>query len=194
MLWTVSFNVTANFYILSLRFTMPLLQLWCSEGYSTLHSPQSSPGSFQFTRSASRPGLICCNVSFITTFMLNATFALHFFIHINSDKRAVSPHPFPFARCGSVTSVVKRSSTLNSSSSVKLRVSCQLQNENGYNIISNCNISLWFYLKHSTRYHFQLQYRKMVTIPNEIKRWHSIMFSSVPIGAPDKKISFVVPL
>lgn len=60
-----------------------------SEGYSTLHSPQSSPGSFQFTRSASR-----------------------------QEKRAVSPHPFPFARCGSV---VQRSSTLNSSSSVKLR-------------------------------------------------------------------------
>lgn len=94
MLWTVNFSVTANFYILSLRFTKPLLQLWCSEGYSTLHSPQSSPGSFQFTRSASRQGLICCNVSFITTFMLNATFVLHFF------------HPHKFRETSGLTTSV----------------------------------------------------------------------------------------
>ncbi|XP_004300497.1 PREDICTED: protein ABIL2-like [Fragaria vesca subsp. vesca] len=60
-----------------------------SEEYSLTHSPQSSPGAFQFARIGS--------------------------IH---EKRSVSPLKFPILRCGSV---VKRSSTLNSSSTAKLR-------------------------------------------------------------------------
>ncbi|CAN6718509.1 unnamed protein product [Malus baccata var. baccata] len=52
---------------------------------SSLHSPESSPGAFQFPRIASK-----------------------------HEKRTVSPHRFPLPRCGSH---VKRSSTLNSSSS-----------------------------------------------------------------------------
>ncbi|PRQ16616.1 putative ABI family protein [Rosa chinensis] len=59
-----------------------------SEEYSLMHSPESSPGAFQFTRIGSK-----------------------------HEKRTVSPLRFPIPRCGSV----KRSSTLNSSSSAKLR-------------------------------------------------------------------------
>ncbi|XP_050376105.1 protein ABIL2-like [Argentina anserina] len=60
-----------------------------SDEYSLKHSPQSSPGAFQFTRIGSK-----------------------------NEKRSVSPLRFPIPRCGSV---VKRSTTMNSSSSAKLR-------------------------------------------------------------------------
>ncbi|XP_048422510.1 protein ABIL2-like isoform X1 [Pyrus x bretschneideri] len=63
------------------RDTSPIV----SEMSSALHSPESSPGAFQFPRIASK-----------------------------HEKRTVSPLRFPLPRCGTH---VKRSSTLNSSSS-----------------------------------------------------------------------------